>query len=87
MTSFCPACGQPLPLLTPIQRRILEAVRRRPGVDSETLRAIIWDGPNGGPECRKTIHVHISKMNRRLAAHRLRVRGSLSDGYRIEAVL
>jgi hypothetical protein len=44
--STCPCCGQPvvpetLPL-PPVKRRILEAVRRHPGISAEGLRAGVW---------------------------------------------
>jgi len=60
----CEACGQPivipseLPLLTPIQQRIFDLVKRRPGITAEGLRNFVWQNdPNGGPECRHTIFV------------------------------
>jgi hypothetical protein len=40
---ICPACNQPIvppmPDLTPIKQRILDAVKRRPGISAEELRA------------------------------------------------
>jgi hypothetical protein len=53
--------------LPPIKRRILEAVRRHPGISAEDLRALVWaDDPNGGPENRKVLHVHVYQLNRLL---------------------
>jgi hypothetical protein len=57
----CPACGQPIvppvPDLTPIKQRILDAVKHRPGISAEELRATIWDDPSGGPEDRRPVAV------------------------------
>ena len=88
---ICPTCGQsvvPAGLtLPPIKQRILEAVRRRPGIDAETLRSLVWaDDPSGGPENPKVLHVHISQLNRLLAASGAVVRGSRSAGYRLQRV-
>jgi len=84
----CPCCGQrlvPQGLVLPrIKRRIFDAVRQRPGIDAETLRGLVWAAdPNGGPEDRKVLHVHVHQLNRMLQSHRLRVRGSATGGYRI----
>ena len=87
MIGKCPHCGQPtIPPMTlpPTKRRILDAVRRRPGIDSEELRACVWaDDPDGGPETWSCLYVHIWQLNRLLAPHGIAVRGSHSDGYRI----
>jgi hypothetical protein len=86
---ICSACGQPIvppvPDLTPIKQRILNTVKRRPGISAEELRATVWDDPSGGPECRHTIFVHISQLNRSLAEFGLTMR-SEGGGYRIRAV-
>ena len=88
----CPCCGQRLIpkgqlSLPPIKRRIFDAVRRRPGIDTEALRGLVWAAdPNGGPEDRKVLHVHIHQLNRVLQFHGLRVRGSTSGGYRVVSV-
>jgi DNA-binding response OmpR family regulator len=84
----CPGCGRPLSSddldLTRTQHRIYDIIVRRPGIDTEQLRGLVWaEDPNGGPENSKTIHVHISKLNKRLARYGVRVRGSISDGYRV----
>jgi hypothetical protein len=83
----CPCCGQPTvpPVMLPLtKRRILEAVRRRPGIDAEALRTVVWaNDPNGGPEDRKVLHVHINQLNRLLVPYGIVVRGSRSGGYRI----
>jgi hypothetical protein len=87
---ICPTCGQPIvppvPNLTPIKRAILAAVKRRPGISAEELRGIVWDDPSGGPECRHTIFVHISQLNRALAVFGLTMR-SEGGGYRIRSVV
>jgi len=85
--TICPHCGQPVVstglTLPPTKRRILDAVRQRPGVDAERLRTLVWqDDPNGGPECRHTLYVHINQLNCRLAVLGIAVRGG-SAGYRI----
>jgi hypothetical protein len=71
-------------LLTPIQQRIFDLVRQRPGLTAERLRSLVWDDPSGGPECRHTIFVHISQLNRRLGPLHIVVR---SEGgiYRIRS--
>jgi hypothetical protein len=61
-------------------------VRRRPGVSADTLREIVWaDDPNGGPEDRKVLHVHIHQLNRLLAPCGIVVRApfGVGAGYRI----
>jgi hypothetical protein len=90
---FCPACGQvviPDGLrLPPTKRRIFEAVQRRPGISADELRAAVWaDDPNGGPEDRKVIHVHVHQLNRLLAPLGIRVRAPFGAGagYRIQDV-
>ena len=83
---ICLACGQPIvppvPGLTRLKQRILDAVKRRPGITAEELRATVWDDPSGGPECRHTIFVHISQLNRSLAELGLTMR-SEGGGYRV----
>jgi hypothetical protein len=88
----CEACGQPvlvrseLPPLTPIQEKIFAAVRRRPGLlSAEQLREIVWDGPDGGPESRNTLFVHLAGLNQRLAALHIVVR-SEGGKYRVRSV-
>jgi hypothetical protein len=86
---ICPTCGQPvIPAgltLPPMKQRILDAVRRRPGIDAEALRAVIWAAdPAGGPEDRKVLHVHIHQLNRSLAPSGVAVRGSRTAGYRLQ---
>ena len=87
----CPTCGQALPpaglALPKTKRRILDAVQRRPGIDAEALRAIVWgDDPNGGPESAKCLHAHVWQLNEKLAPLGLAVRGSVSGGYRLKAI-
>jgi hypothetical protein len=94
MTATCPVCGQPVlpadPIdLPPTKRRILEAVRRCPGISAENLRTLVWaDDPNGGPEDRKVLHVHVVQLNKRLAKTGIAVRASkgAGAGYRIVAI-
>ena len=86
---ICEACGQPvlvrseLPPLTPIQQAIFDIVRKHPGVSAEQLRGLVWQhDPNGGPECRHTIFVHVSLLNKRLAPLGVTIR-SQGGGYQI----
>jgi hypothetical protein len=85
---ICSTCGQPivpaeLPL-PPLKRRLFDAVRRRPGIDAESLRVQVWaNDPTGGPENPKVLHVHVHQLNQLLAARGLEVRGSHSAGYRV----
>jgi hypothetical protein len=71
--------------LPAIKQRIFEAVKRRPGISAEELRVIVWaDDPNGGPEDRKVLHVHVNQLNQLLAAHGIMVR-SQGGGYQIRS--
>jgi hypothetical protein len=71
-------------VLPPVKQRIWDTVRRRPGIDSESLRTIVWqDDPSGGPEDRKVLHVHINQLNRLLAPRGMAIRGSRTYGYRL----
>jgi hypothetical protein len=73
--------------LPPVKQRILDAVRQQPGIGAEDLRAIVWaDDPAGGPEDRKVLHVHIHQLNQKIAALGIAVRGSRSNGYRLQPV-
>jgi hypothetical protein len=88
--AICPRCGQPiLPeglSLPPIKRRILDAVQRHPGISAEDLREIVWRAdPNGGPEDRKALHVHVFQLNQRLAPYGVMVRApkGAGAGYRV----
>jgi hypothetical protein len=86
----CPTCGQPKLtgdlLLPPVKKRLLEIVRRRPGITAEELRSLIWTGPDGGPENSKCLHVHVHQLNRLLAPLGLVIRGSVSGGYQMRAL-
>jgi hypothetical protein len=83
----CPTCGQPKLtgdlLLPPIKQRIYDIVSQRPGISAERLRELVWTGPDGGPENRKCLHVHISQLNGRLAPFGITIRGSTSRGYEV----
>jgi len=87
---ICPTCNQPIvpPIraLTPIKQRIFDAVQRCPGISAEELRCLVWaDDPNGGPEDRKCLHVHVSQLNSTLRPLGLQVR-SQGGGYQIRQV-
>jgi hypothetical protein len=84
----CPGYGRPQldddddVHLTPIQARILDAVRRRPGIDAESLRCLVWPGADGGPESPSNLHVQVNRLNQKLAPYNIAVRGSQFYGYR-----
>jgi hypothetical protein len=86
--NICPTCGRPRIAdddgvhLTPIQARILDAVRRRPGIDAESLRSLAWPSADGGPESPSNLHVQVNQLNRKLAPYGIAVRGSRFYGYR-----
>ena len=87
---ICPTCGAPIVpeglQLPKTKARILEAVQRHPDITAEELRCLVWaDDPNGGPEDRKVLHVHVSQLNRLLEPYGICVR-SAGGGYRIRAV-
>jgi hypothetical protein len=86
----CSRCGQPMPptglRLPPTKQRILELVQRHPDISAEELRGLVWaEDPNGGPEDRKCLHVHVSQLNHLLAPLGIAVR-SQGGGYRIRSV-
>ena len=94
MTAFarCPSCGRviasgiaPNDLALPqIKRRIFDAVRARPGISAEVLRGLVWvNDPNGGPEDRKVLHVHVNQLNTLLRPHGFQIRGHQTFGYRL----
>jgi hypothetical protein len=87
---ICSACGQPIvppvPDLPPTKLRIFDTVKRCPGITAEELRCVVWaDDPNGGPEDRKVLHVHVSQLNHLLAPRGICVR-SEGGGYRVRSV-
>jgi hypothetical protein len=68
-----------------VKRRIFEAIDRRPGITADELMSVVYaDDPNGGPDSRKCIHVHVAQLNRRLAREGMTIRGHVTDGYRIQ---
>jgi hypothetical protein len=87
---ICEACGQPvlirpeLPPLPPIKQRILDAVRRWPGISTQALRDAAWrDDPDGGPLTdTKCLHVHVSQLNALIAPLGIAIR-SQNGGYQI----
>jgi hypothetical protein len=85
---ICPTCHQLIPpeglQLPPIKARIYEAVRWCPGISAEVLRSIVWDGPDGGPENPKVLHVHVCQLNKRLAPLGVMVRAQGGE-YRIRS--
>lgn len=88
---ICPTCNQPIVpndlVLPRVKRKIFEAIKHRPGIDAETLRAVVWNGADGGPENRATLHSHISQLNRKwLTPRGLIIKGHPTDGYRVRTV-
>ena len=90
---ICDACGQPmlmlrseLPSLLPIKQRILEIVRRRPGITAQELRDWVWaDDTDGGPLTdTKCLHVHVAQLNALLRPFGIAVR-SQGGGYQIRS--
>jgi hypothetical protein len=88
--AICPCCGQPIVpeglSLPPIKQKILETVQRCPGISAGELRGVVWAAdPNGGPEDRKVLHVHVYQLNQRLAPFGLMVRApkGAGAGYRV----
>ena len=81
----CSHCGQVvvpegLPL-TPVQRRIVDVVRRRGEVSAEDLRCAMWaHDADGGPENLKTLHVHIYLLNKKLRRYGLAVHANKGAG-------
>ena len=67
--------------LTPVQRRIVDVVRRRGEVNAEDLRCAVWaDDEDGGPLNDKTLHVHIYLLNKKLRRYGLAVRANKGAG-------
>jgi hypothetical protein len=87
---ICSHCGQVIPptglRLPKIKARILDIVKRHPDITAAQLRDLVWaDDPNGGPECRHTIFVHVAQLNNSLRPFGVCVR-SEGGGYRIRGV-
>ena len=92
--SACPTCGQPIApasvpelraQLTPTQRRIFDIVSQagRHGISTDALEDKLYScHANGGPDAaRKTLHVHIALLNKRLAPFGKRIRANRSGGH------
>lgn len=90
---ICPCCLQgvqgktaldyALEEASPVMRRVIEAVLRRPGMSgNELCDAVYRDDPNGGPEHGiETLRVTIWRENKKLAVHGLRI-GTANRGAR-----
>jgi DNA-binding response OmpR family regulator len=80
----CPECGQPIAPdveLSPILSRIYEFVRRHPRCTRDQIIDHVYaDDPNGGPESRHTIAVHIYRLNRVLRPYGIVVRATKGHG-------
>jgi hypothetical protein len=72
-----------LPPLPSTKQKILDVVRKRPGISAEELRCAVWaDDPDGGPEDRKVLHVLVAELNTLLRPLGIMVR-SQGGGYQI----
>lgn len=85
----CPCCGAGIAdrtVLTRVQQRIYDSVRRHPALTGrELMRYVYADDPDGGPLSPKIISIHIIAINKRLAPQGLAIcnrRGS-GDGYKL----
>lgn len=90
----CPCCGQPVAdvppeavMPSPLRRRLVDLVRRRPGITVEALAdALYADDPDGGPE-NGTLAVRsvIRHANATLRQHGWRIARSRvwGAGYRL----
>ena len=75
--AVCPCCGGVIardPLaglrdeLTPMQRRIYDAVHARAKTKAQLIDALWGDDPNGGPDdAGNVLGVHLFKLNQRLS--------------------
>lgn len=95
MNTCCTHCGQALPDpvaqaqadLSPLMRKIIDVVRRRPGKSAAELAdAVYASAPNGGPEwARDVVVVTICRSRKTLARHGLRLtaRAPGQPGYRL----
>jgi len=83
----CPSCGQTLPRKLPIvpeargiKRRLLDIVHRAGpnGISTDDLFDMIWgNSSDGGPETgTKTLHVHVSVLNKALLKHKLKIKNT-----------
>ena len=92
MTERCECCGQLLPIrglpggvhLSPLKRRIWEAVSSWPGMTAqEIMDSVYGNDVSGGPEDDNNIRINICQMNKQLRGHGVEIRGSKTEGYRI----
>lgn len=87
--TLCKDCGHPIvgddlnASLTPLQRRIFDAVKRSgsAGIGSRDIMDIVYaDDINGGPDDTNIIAVVIKQMAPRLARFNLKITGSRGPG-------
>jgi hypothetical protein len=75
--------------LTPQQRRIYDALAKRPRTNVELQDAMYGDRPDGGPECADiVVHMMVKDMKARLHPLGLTISSSGGQGarYRLEAI-
>lgn len=66
---FCPQCGHPLPPgvnLTGQQRKIYDAVQKKPRSVHDLFHILYGHYSSGGPDSVKIIHVYVAQINQRL---------------------
>lgn len=86
---LCPTCGHPIVsdeigiVLTPLQRRIFNIVKRAgiAGISRDDLMEMLYaNAADGGPSNRNIIAVTCHQMNRRLAQFSIAIKGSRGSG-------
>ncbi len=97
MVKICQSCRHPLPEselhsgLTPMQRRIFEALKRagRRGLTREELMGKVYgDDPDGGPLGMTQLHIHRKRMIPVLQAQGLTIvsTGRVGTYWRLESI-
>lgn len=93
----CKTCGHPLPedeiafMLGPIGKRLYEAVKRsgRAGIDTQRLMGAVYNNADGGPLQPNRLFVLRHDLNRKLAAHGIKIissRHGPGASWRLEAI-
>jgi hypothetical protein len=65
--------------LTALKARILDLIRTHPGITTQKINAIVFDGRASA----NTVRAHIHQINDALAETEVAIRGSSGDGYRL----
>ncbi len=86
---LCKCCGHPIiddgvgVVLTPLQRRIFNIVRRagKAGIAGKDVMTEVYAAdPGGGPDSTNIIAVVASQMNQRLAQFSIKIQGRRGPG-------